>query len=71
MVCIEKYLHFKEKCRYYAPLNFRYFTCLLDKGHIKITKVGYFLIKYFNYIYFTFIFNVIKRILLTNNIDYT
>ena len=34
MECIEKHRHFQRGMPASSILNFRYFTCLLDKGHI-------------------------------------
>ena len=35
MECIEKHRHFQRGMPASSILNFRYFTCLLDKGHIR------------------------------------
>ena len=37
MECIEKHRHFQRGMPASSILNFRYFTCLLDKGHIIFT----------------------------------
>ena len=41
MECIEKHRHFQRGMPASSILNFRYFTCLLDKGHISQNWSGF------------------------------
>lgn len=41
MECIEKHRHFQRGMPASSILNFRYFTCLLDKGHITKYQGGF------------------------------
>ena len=42
MECIEKHRHFQRGMPASSILNFRYFTCLLDKGHIKVAGGAFY-----------------------------